>query len=83
MGYYYKFENAEDEKARKYLISKLKKKKETIQKILDKLFRGKSYDFSGSRKKFSCIVEKKSKFLGNKLGRHLKSKVHGYYRDGY
>ena len=75
-GYNYKFENVEDEKARKYLLSKLKKKKETIRKELDKLFRGKSYDFSGRRKKFPCIVEKKCEFLGNKLGRHLKSKVH-------
>ena len=68
-------------KPRKYLISKLKKKKETIRKELNKLFRGKNYDFSGTRKFFPCIIDKNCEFVGNKLVRHLKSKMHETTQD--
>ena len=54
----------------------LKKKKQAIREQLNKLFRGKSFDFSGSRKKFPCILGKDCQFVGNNLSRHLKSKAH-------
>ena len=75
-GYNYKFEDAQDEKTKNYLLMILKKKKQGIREQLDKLFCGKSFDFSGSRKKFPCILDKHCEFFRNKLSRHLKSKAH-------
>ena len=75
-GYKFKFENIQDEEARNYLLMILKKKKQAIREQLNKLFRGKSFDFSGSRKKFPCILDKDCQFVGNNLSRHLKSKAH-------
>ena len=68
-GYKYKLKNVQDEEARNYLLLILKKKKQAIREELNKVFRGKSFDFSGSKKKFPCILDKDCDFVGNKLSR--------------
>ena len=68
-GYMYKLKNVQDEEARSYLLLILKKKKQAIREELNKLFRGKSFDFSGSKKKIPCILDKDCDFVGNKLSR--------------
>ena len=54
----------------------LEQKKQAIRTELDKLFRGKSNAISGTRRKYPCILDKSCTFLGSKLSRHCKSKLH-------
>ena len=72
----YQFEDIENEEERKYLMCKLEQKKQAIKTKLDKLFRGKSYAISGTTRKYPCILDKSYTFLGSKLSRHYKSKLH-------
>ena len=72
----YHFEHIEKKEERKYLMCKLEQKKQAIKTELDKLFRGKSYAISGTTRKFPCILDKSCTFLGSKLSRHCKSKLH-------
>ena len=54
----------------------LEQKKQAIRTELDKLFRGKSNAISGTRRKYPCILDKSCTFLGSKLSRHCKLKLH-------
>ena len=72
----YQFDHIEKVQDREYLLQKLEQKKQGIKKELDKLFRGKSYAISGTTRKYPCILEKSCTFLGSKLSRHCKSKLH-------
>ena len=75
-GFSYKFENVENKEARDYLVGKLREKQKSIKVELNELFKGKRYDISGPKKKYPCIVDRNCEFLGNKLSRHYKSKLH-------
>ena len=73
----YKFEHIEKGEERKYLMWKLKQKKQTIKTKLDKLFWGKRYAISGTTRSIQAsLINIAKTFLGSKLSRHYKSKLH-------
>lgn len=72
-GFSYNFDNIEKEKGRKYLVSRIEDNKRSIKKELDKLFKQKCDDLSGTKKNtIHNTIENQRKFPESFLNHSVK-----------